>query len=94
MEDLRQQEIADLKSRWAQEKEDQEKADYEQHQKNQALGEELRAFNIMKQNEAKKILEKERREDRRIVQVRTQAPSHLSLSCVFAERRSFPGNLR
>ena len=68
VEEVRQKEIADLKSKWADEAEQQKKQDLIQHQKNQALGEELRAFNTMKQNEAKILLEKEREEDRRIVQ--------------------------
>ena len=68
VEEQRQQEIAELKARWAQEEKDQKEQDFKQHQKNQALGEELRAFNTMKQNEAKVLLEKEREEDRRIVQ--------------------------
>ncbi|QDZ23642.1 hypothetical protein HOP50_11g61820 [Chloropicon primus] len=68
VEEVRQMEIADLKSKWADEAEQQKKQDLIQHHKNQALGEELRAFNTMKQNEAKILLEKEREEDRRIVQ--------------------------
>jgi len=68
MEDLRQQEIAELKARWKQEEEDQKKQEFSQHQKNQALVEELRAFNTMKQKEYSVQLEKEREEDRKIVQ--------------------------
>lgn len=68
VEEVRQQEIAALKSSWAQEAEQKKQQELVQHHKNQALGEELRAFNRMKQEEAKIELEKEREEDRRIVQ--------------------------
>lgn len=68
VEEVRQQEIAALKSSWAQEAEQKKQQELVQHHKNQALGEELRAFKRMKQEEAKIELEKEREEDRRIVQ--------------------------
>lgn len=68
VEEVRQQEIAALKASWAQEAEQKKQQELVQHHKNQALGEELRAFNRMKQEEAKIELEKEREEDRRIVQ--------------------------
>ncbi len=68
IEDARQAEIAQLKAMWAAEEEQQREQDKIQHMKNQKLGEELRAFNTLKQNEAAKLLELEQEEDRRIVE--------------------------
>ena len=67
-EEVRQKEIADLKEMWKAEEAEQKRQDKIQHGKNQALGEELREFNRMKQNEVKVEQEREREEDRRIVQ--------------------------